>query len=47
MDELNALIGLDSVKDEVKKLTNFVKVQLERKKQGFLKVRPISLRLDE
>lgn len=32
--ELNELIGLDSVKSEVKTLANFVKVQQQRKKQG-------------
>ena len=32
--ELNDLIGLDSVKSEVKTLANFVRVQQQRKKQG-------------
>ena len=44
MDELNALIGLDSVKEEIKDLANLAIVHLQRKKQG-LKVGPISLHL--
>lgn len=39
--ELNALIGLDGVKDEITKLQNFIKIQLVRKSQG-LKTSPIS-----
>ena len=34
MDELNALIGLESVKEEIKDLANLAIVYLQRKKQG-------------
>lgn len=33
-EELNALVGLESVKSEVKTFRNFIKIQNERKKQG-------------
>ncbi|MDE7154800.1 MAG: AAA family ATPase, partial [Muribaculaceae bacterium] len=39
--ELNALIGLDGVKDEIAKLQNFIKIQLIRKAKG-LNTSPIS-----
>ena len=39
--ELDALVGLESVKAEVKKLASFVKISQERKKAG-LKVPPMS-----
>lgn len=39
--DLEALIGLDSVKNEVSKLTNFIKIQQVRENQG-LKTSPIS-----
>lgn len=39
--ELNALIGLDGVKNEITKLQNFIKIQLLRQSQG-LKTSPIS-----
>lgn len=39
--ELNALIGLDGVKDEIAKLQNFIKIQLIRKSKG-LNTSPIS-----
>lgn len=41
MDELNSLIGLQRAKDEVVKLTNFIRIQHERKKAR-LKCSPIS-----
>ena len=40
-EELNDLIGLASVKDEVTRLTNFIKIQLVRQSKG-LKSSPIS-----
>lgn len=40
-EELDALIGLDSVKEEVKTLANFVKIQKLRENKG-LKITPIS-----
>lgn len=40
-DELNSLIGLARVKDEVSKLTNFIKIQQLREKEG-LKTSAIS-----
>ena len=40
-DELNSLIGLKSVKEEISKLQNFIKIQLVRQTQG-LKTSPIS-----
>lgn len=39
--QLNALIGLDSVKDEIKTLTNFIKIQQAREAKG-LKTSPVS-----
>lgn len=42
MDQLNQLIGLDNIKDEVKKLSSFVKLQQSRKNQGYPTV-PIQL----
>ena len=39
--ELDALVGLDSVKEEVRKLANMAKIVEQRKKAG-LKVAPIS-----
>ncbi|MCL9981427.1 MAG: AAA family ATPase [Bacteroidia bacterium] len=41
LKELRSLIALDAVKEEVETLVNFVKIQLEREKQG-LKTTPIS-----
>ena len=40
-EELNQLIGLESVKEEVRTLSNFVKIQMSRKAKG-LKISPIS-----
>lgn len=40
-EELNSLIGLTQVKDEVTRLTNFIKIQLVRQSKG-LKSSPIS-----
>lgn len=40
-EELESLVGLTSVKEEVKSLSNFVKIQKKRKEQG-LKVSPVS-----
>ncbi|MBE6312798.1 MAG: AAA family ATPase [Bacteroidales bacterium] len=34
IEKLNSLIGLNSVKSEIKSLENFLKVQIERDKQG-------------
>ncbi len=42
--ELESLIGMDSIKEDVRELANFVKMQQERKKQG-LKPVPSSLHL--
>lgn len=39
--ELDSLIGLDSVKEEVRTLSNYIKIQLSRKQQG-LKVSSMS-----
>lgn len=44
MQELNALIGLDSVKTEITKLYNFCCVQQQRKARG-IQVTPISLNM--
>ena len=44
MEDLDKLIGLDTIKDDVKELTSFVKVQKARKEQG-LKSVPVSLHL--
>lgn len=44
LDELNALIGLESVKHDVSELVNFLKVQQLREQQGMASV-PISLHL--
>ena len=44
MDALDKLIGLGSIKDDVKELTAFVKVQKARQEQG-LKSVPVSLHL--
>lgn len=41
IDELNNLIGLFSVKEQINTLTNYIKIQQIRKKQG-LKVPPVS-----
>ncbi len=41
LDELNSLIGLQDVKEELKKLVNFIKVQKAREESG-LKSTPIS-----
>jgi AAA+ superfamily predicted ATPase len=41
IDQLNSLIGLDSVKNEVTKLSNFIKVQQLRQQKG-LNTSPIS-----
>jgi len=41
LEELDCLIGIDSVKTEVKTLTNFISVQKKREEQG-LKISPIS-----
>ena len=41
-DELNALIGLSSVKTEIDTLTNYIKVQKMRQEKG-MKVTPVSL----
>ena len=41
-DELNALIGLSSVKSEINTLTNYIKVQRMREEKG-MKVSPVSL----
>lgn len=41
-DELNALIGLSSVKTEINTLTNYIKVQKMRQEKG-MKVTPVSL----
>lgn len=43
-EELNALVGLESVKAEVKTFRNFIKVQNQRKKQG-LPIPPTSYHL--
>lgn len=43
-EELNALVGLDSVKSEVNTFRNFIKIQNERKKQG-LPIPPTSYHL--
>ena len=40
-DELDKLIGLESVKQEVHTMSNFIKIQMSRKQQG-LKVSPVS-----
>ena len=42
MEQLNQLIGLNNVKDEVKKLSSFVRIQQARKNQGYPTV-PIQL----
>jgi len=42
MEQLNQLIGLANIKDEVKKLSSFVKIQQVRKDQGYPTV-PIQL----
>ncbi|SEN48592.1 AAA+-type ATPase, SpoVK/Ycf46/Vps4 family [Amphibacillus marinus] len=42
MDQLEQLIGLDNIKNEVKKLSSFVKIQQSRKNQGYPSV-PIQL----
>jgi len=44
MDDLNELIGLSTIKDDVKELTDFVKVQKLRKDSGMKSV-PVSLHL--
>ena len=44
MDDLNSLIGLDSIKHDVKELTDFAKVQKIRKDEGMKSV-PVSLHL--
>lgn len=44
LQELNALIGLDSLKDEIHNLINFLKVQKFRQEQGLPRI-PISLHL--
>ncbi|WP_242829336.1 AAA family ATPase [Butyrivibrio sp. WCD3002] len=44
MDDLNALIGLASIKHDVKELTDFAKVQKLRKDEGMKSV-PVSLHL--
>ncbi|MCR5671885.1 MAG: AAA family ATPase [Butyrivibrio sp.] len=44
MEELDGLIGLSTIKDDVKELTAFVKVQKARQEQG-LKSVPVSLHL--
>ena len=44
METLDKLIGLSTIKDDVKELTAFVKVQKQRKEQG-LKSVPVSLHL--
>ncbi|WP_081667555.1 AAA family ATPase [Butyrivibrio sp. MB2005] len=44
MDDLNALIGLASIKHDVKELTDFAKVQKLRKDEG-MKAVPVSLHL--
>ena len=43
-EELNALVGLDSVKSEVNTFRNFIKIQNERKKKG-LPIPPTSYHL--
>ncbi|MBO6136136.1 MAG: AAA family ATPase [Fibrobacter sp.] len=43
-EELNALVGLESVKSEVKTFRNFIKIQNERKKKG-LPIPPTSYHL--
>ena len=40
IEKLNALIGLDSVKQEVSKLTNLIKIQQQRKRSGMKTVEP-------
>lgn len=40
-EELNALIGLSSVKEEINTLTNFIRIQKLREKQG-LRIPPLS-----
>ena len=40
IERLNALIGLDSVKQEVSKLTNLIKIQQQRKRSGMKTVEP-------
>ena len=40
VEKLNALIGLDSVKQEVSKLTNLIKIQQQRKRSGMKAVEP-------
>src|SRR5690625_3476588 len=42
MEQLNQLIGLDNIKNEVKKLVSFVKIQQTRREQGYPTV-PIQL----
>lgn len=44
MEDLDALIGLNAIKDDVKELIAFVKIQKMRKEQG-LKAVPVSLHL--
>ena len=44
MEDLNALIGLDKIKHDVKELTDFVKVQKMREDKGMKSV-PVSLHL--
>ena len=44
MDDLNALIGLSSIKHDVRELTDFAKVQKMRKDEG-MKAVPVSLHL--
>ena len=44
MEDLDALIGLTAIKDDVKELIAFVKIQKMRKEQG-LKAVPVSLHL--
>ena len=41
MDELNKLVGLESVKQDVRSMSNFIKMQLSRNEQG-LKASPMS-----
>lgn len=40
-EELDQLIGLENVKNEVRSMSNFIKIQLSRKQQG-LKTSPVS-----
>lgn len=44
MEELNSLIGLESVKKEVKKIINIIKITKEREKRGIITA-PLSLHL--